>query len=164
MGAIRSALPAPAWAADPMPPRDNTMHPYVGVHFQHTGYALEDGVYAGPTASDPSIDAYYDGDKLFEDQLNGVNIHAGLRINRHVGVEAGYFYNSEGDMDIPDGKQTGPGDEGKSDATVALGNYASTMQTQGATLEIMGYYPLERDRFELTTSLGAIYTDMEATP
>jgi hypothetical protein len=134
------------------------IRPYVGVDYQHTANRLEDRLYLGPVGVGDA-DVWLDGDKLYDDDLDGINVHAGLRLHRNFGVEAAYYHNFESDKSLPAGEtvSTLPGH-----TTQTLSPIDTSFESKGVTLEGMGYLPLgDRERFELIGSAGLSWTEID---
>lgn len=123
---------------------DNTsfagFNPYVGVDLQRTSYDLseEDGL---------------DYSRILEDNLNGFNIHAGVRPHPNFGAELGFFRNAEEGRDIPAGTLVGPG-------SVAATNISTDVNSYGFTLDALGYLPLSK-QVDLIGTAGVTWTEME---
>lgn len=120
-------------------------NPYVGADYQYTNYSYNSDYNLGGGLA-------LDGDSVLNKDLSGGNIHVGNRFNKFVGVELGYFYNAAGDKSVTAGSTVGPG-------TVATGDFKTKVQTQGGTLDLMGYLPVgPKDRFDLIGTGGATWT------
>lgn len=106
--------------------------PYVGVDLQRLTFDYQDG-----------------GDEFYEENLNGLNIHAGFRINKHFGVEAGVFKTQEESKSI-DG------------APFGLPDFSTNLDLWGVTLDGMGYLPIH-EKFELIGTAGVSWINGESS-
>ena len=135
------------------------IRPYVGVDYQHTANRLEDRLYFGKNGA--GEDTWIDGDKLYDDDLDGINVHVGARLHRNFGVEAAYYHNFESDKTLPAGETVGtvPGA-----STYTFHQIDTSLESKGITLEGMGYLPLgDTERFELIGSAGLSWTQIDTT-
>jgi opacity protein-like surface antigen len=118
------------------------LKPYVGFDLQRT-------------VADYNSNYNYDGDAidantLFEDSLDGVNVHAGIRPHRNFGVEAGYFRTQEEDKNIPTGASVGNG-------FVTADDLKTSVKLSGFTLDGLGYLPVANDKVDLIGTAGLSY-------
>lgn len=121
-----------------------TFKPYVGFDVQRTIFDYKNIDMGGGD--------YLQADRFIEDSLDGFNIHAGVRLHKNFGVEAGYFRTKNETKDTPAGTEVGS--IGGAPA-VNLVPIHSKVQVQGITLDTMGYLPLgTEERVELIGTAG----------
>jgi len=119
--------------------------PYVGADLQHTVYSYNKSYDIGGGLS-------LDGETLLEDNMNGLNLHAGYRFNQYFGVEFGAFKNKSESKSISNGDDIG-------DGVVASADFTTNVETKGVTLDALGYYPVQK--FDLIGTVGVSYTDAD---
>lgn len=120
------------------------LNPYIGADIQHTAYELS-------STSASSLNP----DLLLEDALNGINIHAGVRPHKNLGLEVGFFNNLAETKNIASGSPVGSG-------LVAATDFSTEISTYGFTLDAIGYLPLDKkERFELIGTTGVSWTKAE---
>lgn len=111
--------------------------PYVGADYQYSDVSYKD----------ISGTPYNWGDG-FTSNFNGGDIHIGARVNKYLGVEAGYFDNASSSKN----------------ATIAGLPANSSARFNGETLDALGYLPLgESQKFELIGTTGLAYTSASAS-
>lgn len=116
--------------------------PYMGLDYQHihANYGSED-IGGGAVINDGTV---------INDELNGANIHAGVRAYKNFGVEAGYFRTAWAGKNIATGTTIGPG-------LVTAVPLTTNVQAQGVTLDVLGYIPVI-SKLEAIGTVGTSYT------
>lgn len=131
-------------AAIPAHAQEITLKPYVGLDLQRSIYSYKN--------MDLGSGASADGDKIFEDKIDGVNLHFGSRFHKYFGAELGYFRTREEDRNIGAGSSIESG-------TVLAADAKTKVQMQGVTVDALGYIPITKDeKLELIGTAGATWT------
>lgn len=145
--AILAVLSLPAQA------QEFEFKPYVGFDLQRSLYSYNKNADLGGGVT-------LNADSLFEDSLNGINVHAGARFHKHFGAEIGYFSTRNESKNIAATDIVGT----IGGAPVAAGAPGrSKVRVQGLTLDGLGYLPLgDQERFELIGTAGISWSRAKA--
>ncbi len=127
------AASANAASTKPVVSADFFFKPYVGADYQFNKYGNKD---------QPLFGAGVQSDDISDISLNGGNIHVGARIHKNMGVELGYFQTETAK---------------KTNSALFVGE--TETDAKGATLDLLGYYPVSKE-LELIGTVGVSYAKM----
>lgn len=126
-GTVLALLCSNAYAAD----EGFFFKPYIGADYQYRTYGNQTDGFGNRTSD------------YMETDLNGVDLHAGARIHKYLGLEVSYFQTAEGE---------------KSDV---LGTAFDTkVDVTGGAFDVMGYLPAGNG-VELIGTAGLAYSKAE---
>lgn len=122
------------------------LHPYIGADYELTHLNYNNNYNA-------SGGAIIDGDKVFQNNLNGLNVHVGIKPGTYWGAELGYFDTTNETKHVAAGASVGPG-------TVAAIPFDGKSKLQGGTLDALGYLPVYKN-VDLIGTTGLAYDTLK---